>query len=1024
MKPRFESMVLMKKRFVNRFSMTMTKSILFSGVLLLASLSKVQAVDPVFENFGTLTNVPQIDATTFINHGLFSVSSTLPYETQNTLHFNNYGTMTGNPGFRLDFATAGGGLRRPASDFFNGLDSQITAGSASIFLPGTILGGLAFASFENSQLIISATNITSKGQISADARGLVRLEGSKIDVSRSSVGIFPFNGGLGLTTETNFIPEIGVFDVYWGMNNEGNRTMPSQSVAAPIRNSTNFMVTAPNHRVTNQFSPRGFITSLLLTNAAAFTLTNAVTPTNIVVQAVFVQTRDAEMAFDVRFAPSTIQTNPYTTAVVQFSNIETNVLQGGNFLTEIYVLDRIASETNFLLLTNLVSLNTYRPSTYEVTRVPPFEFFAGRRGNATNPAALLFNPTYTNMTVTNVYAAYDFRITNVAGVVPAVAGTSLSNLPGRVEIKADELNMDRTRMRGEGIVNITAKKITSINSAIDSQNLNLNLGAPSEPLLVVKNLVQESLERTSGDILCWSAMWTNQTGMLVTNSIPDPNNPGGMTNEVITNVVEIGFHALVVDAKPVITRQPVFVANFAARSRQLDLSDTLRVTESLLIESGALNLKTNVVISTQPVVTTNAPIMTNMVLRTNITSGKIILTNTIPDWNRGTFPNLTNLVNDGQIYLLGSADLGTGRSRPYSVIINRGSITAFNAAFRTALFENRGTVQASAFGSGTITLDAGSAILERGAFNAGGPIRITAGDLRIRNYTNRTSQALTLVVTNSVTDGGVGASNIISSEGFHLLRKPRTGDLLATTFESIAPTFLEVPHTWAGLDRGPVAAGFKDNMALGRLVLRTGLDTLHSFHGIATNNALYVDILDIRGITNVADVEAVLQIDPNFTIYFADSGTNLPPAQLDGLLGGRLRWVSGFAGLLSSVDVNLNLANKTIQMNRALRESLSIDSDGDGIVNGLDANPRDDLDRREAMTLNTVAVINVPPAISFSWRAAPGTVYHIEYTTDLFSPDWKQLSSYTNTTSSAKTATIQDRVSPQTQRFYRVRTDQ
>ncbi|MBM3833920.1 MAG: hypothetical protein FJ403_11750 [Verrucomicrobia bacterium] len=977
--------------------MTKSKIAFALGVLLLSLAPKLDAADPVYENFGINREIPQVDAATFINHGLFSVSTVLPYDTQNTLNFHNLGIMTGNPGFRFDFVRSDG-IRGPAANFLNDLDARVFATSGAFFLPGTSVTNTG-QTFENSQIIVWATNIYNRGQLHSDARGLVRLRGDKMDLTRSSVGILPFTGGFWRITPTNFIPEIGILDLYWGMNpmGDGSSAFGTDTLAQPVRNSTNFTITTPPHLVTNEAEPFGFPTSIALTNATAFVRTNAVTPTNWLIQAVFVQVSDPELTFDVRFAPGNILTNQYRTAIVEFSNSETNVLDGGNFLTQVYLVDKVAWETNFVLLTNLTTLSTFRPSNYEVRRDTPRGFANMLKSNATNASRLIFNSGYSNTIATNIYSGYSFNITNVVGVIPRVPGASITNLPGRVEIQANELNMNRGRIRGEGIVSLSAKTLTSETSVIDVQNLALDLGASTEPLLVVKSVVKETIDRTTGDIFAWSGVWTNQSGMLVTNTIPDPNNPGGTTNEVATNVIDIGIHVLVVDATRVRTIQPVFVPKFTARSKQVTISDSLRVLEFLSVESESLTLSP---------------------------TGKLILTNATPNWNRSTFPNLRSLVNEGFIQIPGSADLGTGRSLPYATYINRGTNIAFEHRIRSQIFENSGLILANLGppppGIGLINVDAGFAKLEGGRLVAGGPIRVSANDLRVRTTSITTSQAFTFAVTNSVSDGGAGASNVITSEGFHLLRKPRTGDLLGTTFRSIAPSFLDIPHTWAGEDRGPVAAGFRDNMAIGRLVLKGGLDTLYTFVGTSGKNALYVDFLDLQDITP-ATLANNVQVRPGFTIYFANSSTNAPAEQLNGQLQGRLRWVSGFAGPASSVDVRLRESDKFVKMNSALRSSVTIDSDGDGIMNGSDTTPRDDLDPNGTITLSNVTLGAAPNVITFSWEAIPGKVYVVEYSSGLQPANWKHLLNYTNSFSAVEMAVVQDQVVDQNQRFYRVR---
>lgn len=101
---------------------------------LFTSLAMWAAPSPIYENYGAVTNVPQIDALAFANYGQFGVGSLLPYETQNTLYFTNKGIMQGNPGFRLEHVTDNG-VRGPANVFFNDNGAAIRA-SESIFIAG------------------------------------------------------------------------------------------------------------------------------------------------------------------------------------------------------------------------------------------------------------------------------------------------------------------------------------------------------------------------------------------------------------------------------------------------------------------------------------------------------------------------------------------------------------------------------------------------------------------------------------------------------------------------------------------------------------------------------------------------------------------------------------------------------------------------------------------------------------------------------------------------------------------------
>jgi hypothetical protein len=308
--------------------------------------------------------------------------------------------------------------------------------------------------------------------------------------------------------------------------------------------------------------------------------------------------------------------------------------------------------------------------------------------------------------------------------------------------------------------------------------------------------------------------------------------------------------------------------------------------------------------------------------------------------------------------------------------------------------------------------------LENGRFEAGGDIRIGANDLKIQNYASTNRQAFTLAVTNSIADAAPLTNNVISTEGFNFTVKPRVGDLLGTRIESIAPRFLAIPHTAVSEDRGPTSAGYKDNLAIGQLSLRGDLESLFVFVPSGSGKgALYVDYLQLGPlITN--DIPNSILIDPNVTVYFADS--NLPVDQLDGLFDGRLRWASEFAGPSSSVDVIKRSENKTVKMNRALRTSAKLDTDGDGIPNNLDNFPLD-ADTRGASTFK-LTFEKRSANVSISWIAQAGESYVVEYTFDLGSGKWQTLSTVTNSEQTAQPKLIEEPIPAAAgQRFYRVR---
>ena len=195
---------------------------------------------------------------------------------------------------------------------------------------------------------------------------------------------------------------------------------------------------------------------------------------------------------------------------------------------------------------------------------------------------------------------------------------------------------------------------------------------------------------------------------------------------------------------------------------------------------------------------------------------------------------------------------------------------------------------------------------------------------------------LLIDATNSLGDFGTVTTNDWRvTSGVKIPRRPTNpGDLLGTNIYSTAEPFRESVITWPGQNRGEVAAGYSNNLALGRLTLDGVRGNKFRFRSAGVSNALYVDYLEL---VNVAtNFNLAFGIDPDFTIYFADS--NLEPEKLTGGSFGRIRWVSSYAGRQSSTSL-VYTNGLTYTFNAALVRSKDIDSDGDGIVNADDCSP-------------------------------------------------------------------------------------
>jgi len=945
---------------------------------------------PLYENFGVITTAdiaPQIDALAFANYGTFSVSTLLPYDFQNTLNFTNTGTMTGSPGFQFDTGDSSH-PRQMAASFFNRSGASVTAADSALGV--SLLNGLPFQTqlVFPSYLLLSATNVANHGLVSVGAGGRLRLEGKQMDLSRGGISVGAIDGiGDFAPVFTNFyVPDIGIFDNYWG--GVTNNFMDTSAIVVGGG------VLSPPHGVTNAFGS-GFA-QLFLNNPLAFAFTNRITDTNWLVQVAFVAPAP-RLGVQVGFGPSPILTNRYQTVNVELSLADTNVVTGNPDVQTLYFTDFLASDTNYTVLQNFTSNpRTYRPATYRLSRV---NFFGGGPPNSPFFPELIYNPSYSNVFATNLYAAYSAQVDFRPIQVPVVQGLSITNQPGRIEIQADELNMARTRVRGNSFVLLSTKHlIGSSDAVVDAPNLSFNL-ASTNGNLRVQDLARDSVTRLSGFLYAWSGLWTNYLGLIVTNIGPDPMDPTMTVTNLATNVVDIGIHVLMLDASQLTTTEPVLTHDFVSRSANIVLDDRIQVVDSFLLDGQSFTL-----------------------------NGRLQLSSAVNYWRATNAPSLQYFTNNGTLIIDNAAAFGNDRSNAYSAIVNNGTMTGPSYSFRTAYFENSGTINPNA----RLTIEAQNVKLQRGGSVAGNDVTFLADDVKLLGTRITTGAGFYLAVTNSLQDAGVTVSNVWECQnGFNLLIKPKLGDLFGTTVRSTPPRFAFAAHTWAAEDRGATVEGYQNNAAIGRLVLSGNPGSFLEFDAAGTGgNALYVDYLDLEDLVldayNADDLGSFLGTGPGFVLYFADS--NVRAEDLDGELGGTVRWVRNFAGPNSSVDVLL-LNGQTVKMNRALRKSTTIDTDGDGVANLFDFYPLDAAAWNSVPTASGVSSIvsftkvGSSDAVSISWSGLPQAAYTVEFATSLTTPNWRPLMNYTNVAAVSGAITVLDADWParESQRFYRLR---
>jgi hypothetical protein len=979
------------------------------------------------------TNAPQVNAISFINYGTFSVLSDLPYDFENTLNFTNEGIISGAVGFRFETVKSDGEVV-PAASFYNEGGWIIQANETPIqinpnpdipdidFGFGTLPGsGLTMPNY----LYVNATNIINKGLLSAGVNGVLRIEGEEIDLSRGGLEIAPMIGGSSMNVPTNtFYPDLGIYDAYWNGRDNNNNWITNQVIAVDGLISlsdglTN--VSGPSFPFEGDMFggtlPQGSMPPFMLENPNYGIVVEQPSDTNVLVQAVFVGGMNTNIESEILFfQPSAL---PNRTPIVRLSYTSTNKVVGDPYTTEIYIKDTLATDTNRGIATNLITMTTYRPWAYELSRIPLLEYLGASEGNtALDDTFILLGANageFVTPIVTNFFAGYSANLDFIPTRPHEVEGFTPAELPGRIEIEAVNLDLDRTRIRGEGYVSITADNVTGQETAlIEAETLSYNLSADSG-LLTIENYVPDTIQRLSGGVSVWSGLWTNFVEVVTEAAGPaalpqddsgDDDDQGGngepQEPTMETNQIEYLVHVMIVDHSMAQTEIPVTVHDFESRSVNTVINDNMLVENKFLISGETLTLNGNLVLSPTE----------------------------INDWTSALVPNVTSLTNSGAIYVEDTMTIGADRELPFENFVNTGLIENYTSTFQSENFANSGqitTVSRLIINANDVWLGSG------GANTCGNDVIITADNVSMNEYLSETQRSL-IIKADNLTDTGIDAKVVLSVKDgvrFEALTEGSAvqGDLLGTTIETTAPRFLSVAHQWGAVDMGDVAAGYQNNLAVGRLVLSAEYDAELFFEGVGGDNALYVEMLEFGPGTftlddedNVTIIEESLRIDEDFMIYFAaaeavlvveDDGAgngnganggagvggiggdggeggepdpepeprifSLSPEQLEGMFGGRLKWVRGFAGPNSSVEVSLSDGSKVL-MNAGLKNSDTIDSDADGRVNAVDRHPLDGA---------TIRGIGIQDGnISLKWNAAAQTTYKIDCADSLENPEW------------------------------------
>ena len=916
---------------------------------------------PLYSNSGTISGTPpQVDAINFNNSGIWNIDTDptgltpLPYQTSDTLTYTNTGTMTGSDGWEFDFGSSTiahsfyGGPYLSAI-FFNGSRGTIEADDGYTLNPPNSLN-LSLVSY----LLIGATNIVNKGTLIAGANGEIVLNGANVTLSRSILEITAIQGQGSPNGTTNYLPDVQVYGLFWGTNAmgfsspylwdgtnvftsdplsfpggplsflaQGNMFNYSSSYGSSTLNSDNNTCGAVNIPVQIvSFVPAvgsdstniiAAVTNLVTTdiNGDPFTFPNV--PEKIIKQAVFLNIQNPGITGQVRFSPSPSPTNFAKTVAVRLTMISTNVITLAPQTSSVYLVDTLVSETNQGLIPSVLRFDPFytcsgpvdRPANYIVQRTDAGNFFAnGSPGDGLPATNFFYDPSFTNFFVQANYTDYAAYIDNL--VSDLQSGTTVTNLAGRIIINANNLDLTRADLVAGGSINIQASNLVGSAGAVMScQNLSYNFGSTNGNLNFT-NLAGQSVSQLQGNIAAWSAVWTNYMVEVFPNYTYDTNNTPPYTPAFITNITEIDFYVLVVDASSLSDQVPVTVQNLILHSTNIVVSDSVTVAKSFLLDGTTFTLL-----------------------------GQLTLSGSVPDWTGANAPNLLYFTNNGELFIPNGADFGDDTAVPYKEFVNQGVSTNEPGIIVSGdqtidsldLQINKGINYTF---TGDFSATAGKIVitgppiysyfsyfgnlfyLSTNAINSANNINLYATNLLINSAALSASGALNFNVTTNLSDNGT-ASSFTCYSGFNLWIKPQTGDLLGSTITSIASLDSEeIDHAWAGNDLGQSLAGFTNNVAIGTLVLSAQnphpnnfwLEPLFHFYGTggASGNAMYVNNLDLSQLT---DFTNEIYIDPSLTIYYAsaklNSNVNITgytnaEAYLNNnssLFGPRLIWVLG-----------------------------------------------------------------------------------------------------------------------------------
>jgi len=1014
----------------------------------LLSAKNLKALDSTFVNVDYNTNsTPYVNAKHFENYGEFDVESPLqmPFYFYNTQSFTNKGKIyiTGN----IDFQTY-----YTKENLFGDFDyDPVMATNFVNERTGVVESKAEIGDFNF--IRIHADEIINRGLISGAGSITIDLKGNDVDITGGALEMkvgasYDYyddeTGGLGRSFGTGrynnqrrytvfgdvtggyHIPTWGVSDIYWceyrnnvlaGLYGVGDLFGVGTWLHSWVELEGTYSIVGgpglkqrPNGNYINwiggweAFNGRDDAVFDGFVDEVTFGYQDQIHYTG---EIALVRNRHPDLfEVDARILPLSVDYNDqweqeifHSGKVVEIKTIKglTNNISGGTKTESFYAIDELANvETSYNgMLTNTTSVAgtpALMPDSLVLTRFRPFEFNVASGFNSSYSDFLLWSePSY------GFFTTHGARISNIvsrAGIsdLPSidVPGSSKFNQPGSIFVVAtNNLNLKNARLRGEGGIYLKAKHLVSAeNVSLDCQNFSFDLGS-TNGLLVVQKMFPDYVERFGGTIETMSAVWGGGTF--------DPGGDGG-------DSITLHNSVFAVDANLSLTNE-VKIYDAVLRSTNVVVRDNMKIVDRFLVDSETFTVDGNL----------------NFTVRdldvSPYTTGQYF-------WDKTVAPRLTHFTNNGSILIGGTMKLGSDMDRGYEVVMNNGSIEAYEMWIKSDYIEHSGRVNTME----SVYMDAKGIYFKGGNINATNSMYIVAENIKFNKHTNLVHHYLDINASKSMADAGADSKVLMEIyEGVRLKTIPEFGDLLGTRIRLVSTNYIRQANYWLAEDRGASTAGYRNNSSVGRLILKHSKarfpddsSRILFKNDTAKKHAIYVDYLEFEDYDQLDydnDGLYFLKIDENYTIYFAAS--NLDEEKLDGDLGGRLRWVKDYAGLNSSLPLFIKGLGRTVKVNRALRFSKVIDTDDDGTANGYDISPFGDGTPR---ILNVGLEHDDSLRISIKWLIIPNSRYAIQYKDDINQASWETLKEFRYSDGEIKYSEFSDLISRKSKaRYYRIK---